>query len=477
MTELAMAIESLKKSQGFFSFDIFIIEKMGFLSHVDTYCDDITTQMRIDAYHECMKRIASNHVAAVQTIQKWFGIHGKSTPDREAIFRLALALHLPHEELEEYLVKGIGETGVQVNDYQEVILLYSLQKGYSYEEALCLISEFEDKVSEDIQFISHNETNKLWEIFMVKKDLGREDFIQWMLEYEGYFKGYGMTALNYLRALKQEILSEVRRDAQVRLQELLEETTFFRWEKAHGYSAKKRHATIPKFIYDAEDEAGKRVSKALGESILELLEISELPSDSNSELLLELYASAIEKNNLKPGKRKCAGNMSWNLMDNKYLSELLNIDSWKEKQIRLRLLQRKLALLPPDRKCPKDVILQAQGCGYTEKKKVPAAKLQEWTRLALVQAGRRIRMIKRKDLLPLIVTAAQLRYLHQLEQSGEIYQQETGRMLFKKLADTTLTACSMECLNTEKYKMDMLFWSCYQEKDMYSVSDILEVLW
>ena len=52
MTELAMAIESLKKSQGFFSFDIFIIEKMGFLSHVDTYCDDITTQMRIDAYHE-----------------------------------------------------------------------------------------------------------------------------------------------------------------------------------------------------------------------------------------------------------------------------------------------------------------------------------------------------------------------------------------------------------------------------------------
>ena len=28
MTELAMAIESLKKSQGFFSFDIFIIQKM-----------------------------------------------------------------------------------------------------------------------------------------------------------------------------------------------------------------------------------------------------------------------------------------------------------------------------------------------------------------------------------------------------------------------------------------------------------------
>ena len=122
------------------------------------------------------------------------------------------------------------------------------------------------------------------------------------------------------------------------------------------------------------------------------------------------------------------------------------------------------------------MMLQAQACGYAEKKKVSAAKLQEWTGLALVQAGRRIRMVQRKDLLPLIVTVAQLRYLHQLEQSGEIYQQETGRMLFKKLVNTTLTACCMECLNTEKYKMDALFWSCYQEEDMYSVSDVLEMI-
>lgn len=476
MAELAMAIESLKKSQSFFSFDIFIIEKMGCLSTADTRCADITIQVRTDAYHECMRRIGSNHVAAVQTIQKWFGIHGKSTPDRDAIFRLALALHLPHEELEEYLVKGIGETGVQVNDYQEVIFLYSLQKGYSYEEALCLISEFEDRASENIQIISHNETNKLWEIFMVKRDLGREAFIQWMLEYESYFKGYGMTALNFLRALKQEILSEVKMDAQLRLQELLEETSFFRWEKANGYSVKKRHTTIPKFVSDAEDREGKKVSGDLGENILELLEISELSLDSNSGFLLELYASAMEKNSLKPEKRRRAGNLSWNLMDHKYLSELLNIGSWKEKQMRLRLLHKKLALLPPDKKCRKDMMLQAQACGYAEKKKVSVAKLQEWTGLALVQAGRRIRMVQRKDLLPLIVTVAQLRYLHQLEQSGEIYQQETGRMLFKKLVNTTLTACCMECLNTEKYKMDALFWSCYQEEDMYSVSDVLEMI-
>lgn len=347
MTELAMTIESLKRSQGFFSFDMFMIEKMGFLPVADACCDNITSQMRIDAYHECIRRIGPNHVAAVQTIQKWFGIHGKSIPDREAIFRLAFALHLPGEEMEEYLIKGIGETGVSINDYQEVIFLYSLQKGYSYEDALCLISEFEDRVSENIQIISHNETSKLWEIFMVKKDLGREDFIRWMLEHESYFKGYGMTALNYLRAFKQEILSEVKTDAQIRLQELLEETSFFRWEKANGYSVKKRHTTIPKFIHDAEDWEGKKVSGALGENILELMEIAELSPDSNAELLLELYASAIEKNNLKPDKRKRVGNMSWNLMDHKYLSELLNIGSWKERQMRLRLLQRKIASLPP----------------------------------------------------------------------------------------------------------------------------------
>ena len=475
MTELEMTIESLKRSQSFFSFDIFIIGKMGFLPITDTCCEDITSQVRIDAYHECIRRIGSNHVAAVQTIQKWFGIHGKSTPDREAIFRLAFALRLSCEEMEEYLVKGIGETGVQINDYQEVIFLYSLQKGYSYEEALCLISEFEDRASEDIQIISHNETSKLWEIFMIKKDLEREDFILWMLEHEGYFKGYGMTALNYLRAFKQEILSEVKKDAQLR-QELLEETSFFRWEKANGYSAKKRHATIPKFISDVYDGTGKKVSGALGENILELMEISELSPDSNTELLLELYASAMEKNNLKPDKRKRVGNMSWNLMDNKYLSELLNIGSWKEKQMRLRLLRRKLALLPPDKKCPEDVMVQAQMCGYMGKMKIPAVKLQEWSETALVQAGRRIRMIQRKDLLPLIVTTAQLRYLHQLGQSGEMYQQEMGRTLFEKLANTTLTACFMDCLNTEKYKMDALFWNCYQKEEMYSVSDVLELI-
>ena len=159
----------------------------------------------------------------------------------------------------------------------------------------------------------------------------------------------------------------------------------------------------------------------------------------------------MEKNNLKPEKRRRAGNLSWNLMDHKYLSELLNIGSWKEKQMRLRLLHKKLALLPPDKKCRKDMMLQAQACGYAEKKKVSAAKLQEWTGLALVQAGRRIRMVQRKDLLPLIVTVAQLRYLHQLEQSGEIYQQECtflellsrGRYVFcvRCLRDDMINCC------------------------------------
>jgi len=476
MAGLAMTIESLKKSQGFFSFDAFLIEKMGFRPAADTCQSGITEQMRLDAYHECIRRIGTNHVAAVQTIQKWFGIHGRSTPDRDAVFRLAFALHLPYGEAEEYLVEGIGETGFQINDYQEAIFLYSLQKNYSYDEAVSLIDEFEDRLSDITQIISHNETSKLWEMFMLKKDLNREDFLQWMLEHGSYFKGYGMTALNYLRAFKQEILSEVKTDAQLRLQELLEETSFFRWEKANGYPAKKRHMTIPKFIYGAEDETGKKVSEALGENILELMEISELSPDSNSELLLELYASATEKNNLKPDKRKRVGNLSWNLMDNKYLSELLNIGAWKEKQMRLRLLQRKLALMPPDKKCPKDVLVQAEVCGYSKKKGTSIAKLQEWITVSLVQTARRIRMIQRKDLLPLIVTTAQLRYLHQLEQSGEMYQQDTGRMLFKKLANTTLTACCMECLNIEKYKMDALFWNCYQEEEMYSVSDVLELI-
>ena len=142
----------------------------------------------------------------------------------------------------------------------------------------------------------------------------------------------------------------------------------------------------------------------------------------------------------------------------------------------LRILQRKLASLPTDRKCPQNLMSQARICGYSEKKKVTVAKLQKWVEMSLVRAGRRVRMIQRQDLLPLIVTVAQLRYLHQMEQSGEMYCAEDGRRVFTELADTTFSACCMEGLNIEKYKMDALFWHCYQQEEMYSVSDVLELI-
>lgn len=476
MENLADIIDALKKSKCFFSFDSFLIWKMGFLLTDNIYATNITEQMRLDAYHECMKRIGVNRVAAVQTIQKWFGIHGKSTPGRESIFRLAFALNLSCEETEEYLIEGLGETGFQINDYREVVFLYALQKEISYEEALCLIDEVERKFPDELQMLSHNETNKLWEAFMIKKELDKEEFINWMVSQGSYFKGYSMTALNYLRAFKQEILSEMKLDVRKNLEVLLAETNFYQWEKEKHYEGKEWNKTIPKFLCESGHGSRKYVSDALGKNILELLKILEIPVDSNFEFLREFYATTVEQKSFLAEKRKVAKQIGWNLFDNKYLSELLNIGSQKEKQVNLLLLKRQTENFKRNRRCSKELLEQAHSCGYTGSGKISVEQLGVWADREQVRLGKRIRVIQRRDLLQLILTTAQLRYFHRLEQNREIYDVKEGRRLFAQLADTALIACCMERLNIEKYKIDALFWNCYQQEEIYSVSDLLEMI-
>ena len=474
MKELAATIEILKESKDFFSFDIFLINKMGMHSSEIKRSEEITEEIRQNAYHEFMRRIGVNRVAAMQTIQKWFGIHGNSMPDRETMIKLAFSLQLSLEEAEEYLKCGIGEPGFLVNDYRETLFMYSLQKGYTYEEALRLIDQFEERFLEDTVLVVHNETNKLWRIFMDKKELEPEQFLAWMMENAGYFKGYNMTILNYLQAYKQEILEEVKKEAAKRLEELLAETAFYRWKDSHGYSDKNIRKTILLFLDRIESESGERVSKALESSIRELLKITAISVESNMELLLELYASAVENKNFDRNKRKAIGEIGWNFLDHKYLSEILNIGHQKEKRLRLLLLKKKLERQAGFKKCSRKTVEQAVLLGYQGKKWITVNELKEWIEVSVVQVGRRIRLVQRQDLLPLILSVAQIRYSYKLEQ-GEKYDMENARAEFKELADTTFAGCDMEPLQTEKYKLDALMWNCFQEREMYSISDVLEI--
>lgn len=57
--------------------------------------------------------------------------------------QLAFALGLSHQELDEYLQKGLRMPGIQVNDYREMIYYYGLEHGLSIQECDQMILVFE----------------------------------------------------------------------------------------------------------------------------------------------------------------------------------------------------------------------------------------------------------------------------------------------------------------------------------------------
>ncbi len=127
--------------KGFQNFDSFLMEKWS-----EPGLEDLE-ERRKSAYKNVCKKIKGKNVAERSTIQSWFGIKKRTSPDREHAFRLALALELSHSQLEEYLQKGLLMPGVQINDYQETIYLYGLENHLTWEECQGMVNVFEYHIS------------------------------------------------------------------------------------------------------------------------------------------------------------------------------------------------------------------------------------------------------------------------------------------------------------------------------------------
>ncbi|MDO4168259.1 MAG: hypothetical protein Q4D32_12715, partial [Eubacteriales bacterium] len=95
------------------------------------------------SYRRFLEKARKPYPATYPTMRRWFGLHGFTTPNREQAYGIAFSLELSPEELNNLLTKGLLETGVQYNDYKEIIFLYGLANHRSYEEALGMIDEFE----------------------------------------------------------------------------------------------------------------------------------------------------------------------------------------------------------------------------------------------------------------------------------------------------------------------------------------------
>lgn len=423
--------------QKYYKFDCYITAKM--LGILWDQGKDFTEQERYDAYRICLDRMGKNRIAATMTIQKWFGLGKVTRPNRERLIQLGFALGFTDAEVREMLVKGALEPDLQVNDYREMIFLYGLQNKMGYEECLTMIERFELQLSEQLVLEQHNRTEEIWREYSGSCHLSQEEFLAWMLERAEIFKGYSKTVLDYFKDIKREILVEVKEDAERQLERLLSETGFLRWEEKWHMSKKNRGRNVPKYLHSALGKKTERISEDLAKTIEELLQMTKLSEDSNTELLAELYTN-IQQQFRKTNTRRRRSEIR--LMDDKYLSDILNVGTQKEKLMKLVIQE----IRGHERDAQRESLIREQ--------------------------KRRCRLLDRQDILPLILCVSQKRYLRKY--GNEKYDAGRAKKQFEDLANQILVSCRMVTLDEERYELDALLCSCFEEEEMCSLSDALE---
>lgn len=451
-------------------FDRFLIQKM-LPDSPEVHQKDLSDEIRWQAYHECMKKIGDTKVASIQTMQHWFGIHQTNRPSREMLFRFGFALHLSVDEMEEYLKKGMGEIGFQMSDYTEIIYYYGLYNGHSWDYVSKMLTQFELHLPLEMDICQQGFTNHLSDLFCEKASLSCREFLGWMERYSTYLKGYSMTSLQYLQSLRQGILDEIRWDAKKRLEDLLQETQYYQWRNHKKLISRKRNSSIPKFLESAV--AKKTISQSLAQSISELYKLTKLPSDANEKLLMELYSSAWEYNKLsKDKKKRVSSRLHFNLMDQKYISELFSVAAQRQEQ--LELISFRAHLMEEKENCPKELWNKALDYGYDGNNDVE--ELIDWVTKTLARQSQRCRRIQRSDLLTLAFQLQQLKYIQSSREVMNDYDYKRERQNFVELVNPMLNACNMEILHPEKYLLDAVLYSCYQPDEVYSLSDVIESL-
>lgn len=478
MNELSKSVRELKKRKDFFHFDQFIIQKM--LGEESLTRDQIAPETRKKAYLKCLSAMGENRIVAIQTLQKWFGIHGRTVPTRENVFRLGFALHMTVEEVREYLVSGLCQQDFQVNDYREAILIYGIGQKMSYEETLDMIEEYERTLSGDLVLLQHNQTDNMMHEYELKCHLSKEDFLAWMMEHCEYFKGYSKTLLNYFKLYKEEILTYIKEDACKELNTLLKQTNYSQWEKRNRLSGKKKKNSVELYIRSEKRKGNDCISETMEKNLREMSQIANLSVQSNSELLLELYASLNQevrnyKTNNKKDTTKKRFPMEINLMNDKYLSNVINISLHKERQLLLSMLNHQLEDYKDKELCPATIIDTMERAGYKKEGKITVGEAERWVTKRIKEQGRRCQLLQRNDLLPLILCVSQRRFLRENSSHTEVEGEEAGKN-FVKLANATLTSCHMQLLQPERFEFDAILMQCFQKDGLYFLPEVLEEL-
>lgn len=473
----------LNEVEQFDSFDKFITkkiwkEKQGRDIEYADMPEEMYRNLREEAYLIFYRKVKPEGVASRVTIKKWFGLDGYVKPKRKQVFRLAFALHLDEDGLQEYLIKGIRQPGIQINDYREMIYLYGLGKKLSYEDCMDMIKVFETQMYHDTVFAQSTHTQRLWNMYRMNCNQPKEKFLSWMCKNAGFFKGYSKVALKHFMDIKSEMLHYIRLNAREQLFRLLEETDFYDWAAQNDIAREAYGENISRYIKNVSRRKERgTLTEELKEEIYGLNWIAHSSKEKTTDLLAELYASAMEseKSLFKTKRIHYKNRKRFHLpeeiffMTDKHMSQIAGIAQQKEKEIRLSHALGSLE--DAEGTCPEWI--QDLLCGYGIEPPKDAKQVRELLRKTLRMQEQRCHLVQREDLLPLIHYVAQKRYEQMMQEQGVAYQCEDARIFFIQMADGILSECQMAPVS-EEYQLDYLLLSCYAGEYMYSLSDIIE---
>lgn len=172
----------------FLRFDVFIIRELGF-----TFCTERELErQRRSAFLDFRRKTGHFFFASLPTMRKWFGIRGYSRPRREQVLAICLKLQTGREKAQEYLTVGLEETAFQIRNHREVIFMYGLENGITYEDCLQLIEQFENKWNYPFVQGGRMPDAAFEQAFLKRKREGAEVFISWMLSEGNFLRGIRM---------------------------------------------------------------------------------------------------------------------------------------------------------------------------------------------------------------------------------------------------------------------------------------------
>lgn len=463
-------IEKNIQSHSFMRFDVFIIQHMGYAwEETDGQADKI----RKDAYHSFLKRITGERPASLPTIRRWFGIRQFTAPSREQVFRIAFSLKLDIKKTENYLLHGICEPSFQINDYSEILAMYGLEHHWSYKKYEDMVSEYEANLDAQQEISKKSNTNWLFHQFESVKHYSEEEFMCWMWENAKIFKGYSKTTQEYLHKYREQVVEYMRLDVKKSLKLLLSETGYETWRKKHiSIPGTNEGKLIKKYIKSDKRTKKRLVSEHLEKNILELTNLAYSEKGLNTKLISELF-TVPQKQTLLPTTG--LPEHTAKVMSGKYLSDLFHIPEKNEMRIHIRQAIHELAEKNPEGPCPEHILDMIQKYSKKDVFIENAGEALEWLQEADKEGKRRCLIVKREDLLPMILYVAQQKYQEQIKEEGAFYHQADARKSFTELANATLIACNMAPLD-ENYLFDMLLLSCFQEHELYGYEDVLELV-